>query len=342
MAFLFYHGEGTQADHPVTLPQARNKELTNPEHYRADPGLRDACNVALYLRQPLLLTGEPGTGKTQFAHSLAWELRLGETPNFEPLRFETKSTSTARDLFYTYDAIGRFHDVQSMEGKAPPILDYLTYHALGKAILLSNDPADVAGCLNFPHTTPRQSVVLIDEVDKAPRDFPNDILNELDRSFFRIPELDGAEIPANPQLAPIVIITSNSERDLPDAFLRRCIYYHIPFPTTDTLREIVVSRLDAYLGQSDAFLDDALSLFKHLREQRSLRKKPATAELLGWILTLRELGKGEKGDKIDNPLTNLALVERTLSTLVKTKEDQDKALKTIVPDWHRATYPSEV
>ncbi len=331
MAFLFYHGEGTRADNPVSLPQARNKELTNPSHYRADPGLRDACNVALFLRQPLLLTGEPGTGKTQFAHSLAWELRLGD-----PLRFETKSTSTARDLFYTYDAIGRFHDVQSMEGKAPPILDYITYHALGKAILLSNDPSKVGGCLNFTHTSPRQSVVLIDEVDKAPRDFPNDILNELDRSFFRIPELDGAEIPANPQLAPIVVITSNSERDLPDAFLRRCIYYHIPFPPLDTLRDIVASRLKDYLGQSDAFLDAAMSLFMQLREKSGLRKKPATAELLGWILMLRELGNGEK---IDNPLTNLALVERTLSTLVKANEDQGKAL-AIVQNWHKTTYPS--
>lgn len=324
MTFPFYKGDGKQRDRPMRLPQSHRADLTKPEHYLADPGLRDACNVALLLGQPLLLTGEPGTGKTQFAYSLAWELGLDK-----PLKFETKSTSTARDLFYTYDALKRFQDIQS-GSIVESVLPYLFYQALGLAIVRTKDPVDVADMLPSEciHTTPCRSVVLIDEVDKAPRDFPNDILNELEHMYFRVPELNNQMIEANPALHPVLVITSNSEKDLPDAFLRRCIYYNIPFPDRERLIKIISNHLGHYVGGSSAFLDDALTLFELLRAPAGgLRKKPATAELLGWLITLREMG----GDA-QNPLTEPNLVMHALSTLIKTAEDQQKATQ-VMQQW---------
>lgn len=324
MTFTWYRGDGTRPDTPVDVPPSQRERLADPQHYLADDGLRDACNVALALGQPLLLTGEPGTGKTRFADSLAQELGLGE-----PLTFETKSTSTYRDLFYTYDALKRFHDVQSGNA-AKSALPYLTYRALGLAILRTNPPANVAHLLppGMQHDDACRSVVLIDEIDKSPRDFPNDILNELERLYFRVPELDNTVIKAAENLHPIVIMTSNSEKDLPDAFLRRCIYYNIPFPSRERLQEIVAARLGNLVEGISDFVDDAIELFTELRlPARGLRKKPATAELLGWIITLRGMSPD-----IHNPVREPDLVLRTLSTLVKTSEDQQKAAR-VVKQW---------
>ena len=163
-------------------------------------------------------------------------------------------------------------------------------------------------------------------MDKAPRDFPNDILNELEHLYFRVLELGNVKIEANPELQPIVVITSNSEKDLPDAFLRRCVYYNIPFPQKERLAEIVTNRLGLYSGGSSDFLKDALELFFKLRKS-SLRKKPATAELLGWMIALQEISGGA-----DNPLAEPELALRTLSNLIKTANDQDKT-KDIVKQW---------
>jgi MoxR-like ATPase len=260
-----------------------------------------------------------------FAYSLAWELGLEE-----PLKFETKSDSAARDLFYTYDALKRFHDAQSGISSSTA-LPYITYHALGLAMLYTQDPEDVAELLprEARHARRRRSVVLIDEVDKAPRDFPNDILNELELLYFRVPELGDVTVEADPALQPIVIITSNSEKDLPDAFLRRCIYYNIPFPSRDRLETIVAVRLGATLAGSP-FLDAAMDLFFRLRApSNGLLKKPATAEILGWLLSLQRVADNEHRD---NPLAQPELARRTLSSLVKTAEDQQRAA-AVVDQW---------
>jgi MoxR-like ATPase len=329
MKFPFYTGKPENRQPQLAeLPISRRAGHEDPAGYLPDSGLVDAVNVALLLGQPLLLTGEAGTGKTQLAYSVAWELGFDE-----PLKFETKSTSTSRELFYTYDTLGRFHAAQTGEGSQNS-LDYLTYNALGLAILRANEKAAVAPWLpkDFKHDGPaKRSVVLIDEVDKAPRDFPNDILNEVEGMYFKIPELRHVKISAGASMRPILIITSNSEKHLPNAFLRRCIYYNIPFPNGKRLTEIVTARLGRFTGGSSQMLDDALDLFFTLRRPDSgLHKKPATAELLGWLLVLHEIGGDGK-----NPLRQAPeRIALSLNTLVKTAEDQERA-KTVLEEWMR-------
>jgi MoxR-like ATPase len=172
------------------------------------------------------------------------------------------------------------------------------------------------------YSEPRRSVVLIDEVDKAPRDFPNDILNEVENMSFRIPEIRKDPVTAAREMRPVLIITSNSEKSLPDAFLRRCVFYNIPFPKEDQLKEIVRARIDYIQATPETFLGDALDFFQTLRlPESALRKKPATAELLGWLVYL--------GFQIPDKLRPLreypSVLEASLSALVKTAEDQGAA-----------------
>lgn len=294
-------------------------ELDNPELYLAEKGLQDAVNVALTLGQPLLVTGEPGTGKTQLAASIAHELDLPS-----PLVFYTTTTSTARDLFYRYDALRHFHEAQFRKGDLE-IEDYITYEALGLAILLSLDPTEANSFLpeSLRHRGPTRSVVLIDEIDKAPRDLPNDILHEIEQMSFTVKET-GRTFTAEQRFRPILVLTSNSEKHLPDPFLRRCVFFHISFPDSSRLKEIVQRRLP--LGSfTPEMLDHALRHFEQIRSL-PLKKKPATAECMAWVRIL---------EKMQLDVANLEpgqaeALAFSYSVLAKNREDLALLRKTLV------------
>jgi MoxR-like ATPase len=309
------------AAEPVTLPESRRGGKDRPENYLPDPGLVDAVRAALLLRRPLLLTGEPGTGKTQCANYLSWKLGYGP----EALHFQAKSTSTARDLFYTYNTIGRFHAAQTKEGSQNSV-DYIKYNALGEAILRANTLDSVEKWLpkGFIHTgKPMQSLVLIDEIDKAPRDFPNDVLSEIETMRFRIPEFDNVQLAADAEFLPAVLITSNSEKNLPAPFLRRCVYYHIPKPDKKRFGEIVERRTGD--DPASPLIDEALDFLMFARgPEADLNKKPATAELLDFVLLLEA-----HGAKTSQRLKDIRpVVEASLGALIKDEGRDGKELLT--------------
>lgn len=336
--FPFYVAEPPErcADVADELPYLKRDRKHEAKTYRPDPGLVDAVNVALLLGQPLLLTGEPGTGKTQLAYSLECQL------NYEVLRFDTKSSSVARDLFYRYDTLGRFHAAHFKQEGADP-RQYITYEALGAAILRSREVAEVSDWLpeGFKHGGKQRSIVLIDEIDKAPRDFPNDILQEIDEMSFSVPELGRGDerIVADDGKRPVVVITSNSEKTLPDAFLRRCIYYHISFPEEPALlkkhlREIALTRITAFQGPAGHWLEDALDFFARLRDPRErLEKPPATAELLNWLNYLWERIKRPDGGLTPGGLRQKPnLIAASLGSLLKTSADRERGA-SILEKW---------
>jgi MoxR-like ATPase len=268
----------------------------------------------LLLRRPLLITGEPGTGKTQAAHYLSWKLGLGT----EALRFDAKTTSSARDLFYTYNMMARFHAAQTREGSQKSV-DYIHYNALGSAILRAMPKTAVQDALplEFVHPgEPIQSVVLIDEVDKAPRDFPNDLLNELENMQFYVPELDNRGFSAEPGYHPLVVLTSNSEKNLPAAFLRRCLFYYIPKPDKEQFAKILEARLG--VDTTAPLMNDVLDFITFARSNDAeLSKRPATAELIDFVIVLRA-----QGAKLDQRLSEIQpTVLAALSTLVKGEGD---------------------
>ncbi|WP_419569905.1 AAA family ATPase [Rheinheimera sp.] len=227
------------------------------EHYILSDELALAVNAAVKLEKPLLLKGEPGTGKTRLAEELA--LSLGT----ELIRWQIKSTSKAQQGLYEYDAVSRLRDGQLGSERVADIGNYIKPGKLWTAF-----------------TAPSRPVLLIDEIDKADIEFPNDLLHELDRMSFDVYET-GQRVEASQR--PVVIITSNNEKELPDAFLRRCFFHYIRFPDADTLTQIVRAHFPSLQQQ---LLTTALEVFFELRQLSQLKKKPSTSELLDWLKLL--------------------------------------------------------
>lgn len=304
----------------------------DPEQYILDEGLQRAVEVAIALDQPLLLTGEPGTGKTRLAHKIAYELAKDQSAGYafldKPLSFYTKTSSAARDLFYTYDALGHFQaaNIRRENGQGlPKTADFIELQALGHAIALTN-PAGVDTAMFDTKlgAEARSSVVLIDEIDKAPRDFPNDILHEIENLEFRIKEQDNYTVRRDPSQRIVVVMTSNSEKNLPDAFLRRCVFYHIPFPSEEHLLRIAKIQLGNETNFTDELLRELIQRFSIIRQQ-AVRKPPATAELIGWLRMLELQDIFSKDAK-----ARQAQLRDNLSILVKTREDLEAVRKLFV------------
>ncbi len=339
------------------LKSIKTKATESTKDYiLSDEGLKSAIQMAIWLGKPLLLTGAPGTGKTKLAYKLA-DMLANEANNNKdtivpfidkPFVFNTKTTSTATDLFYTYDAIQHFQkkhveqtkteeksvvtmndeketsshttfNISSVEAvksssesfSAHP---FIKLNALGQAIVQTYGKSaigkhDTLYELQFLkdfkklHSEARSSVVLIDEIDKAPRDFPNDLLNEIENMEFSIKELMNIEVKNQYSNAQVVVImTSNFEKNLPDAFLRRCLFYHIPPPGHAELVAIVEKRLKSHLlelypqkderyatllGHLPANMDASVQEFEEIKKLIK-EKQPATAELLDWIKALEQ------------------------------------------------------
>jgi MoxR-like ATPase len=225
--------------------------------YIASDELKVAVNAAIRLERPLLIKGEPGTGKTLLAQEIA------EAIGASLIAWHIKSTTRAQQGLYEYDAVSRLRDSQLGDARVSDIRNYIRRGKLWEAF-----------------TAPERPVLLIDEIDKADIEFPNDLLLELDRMEFHVYET-GETVRA--ALRPIVVITSNNEKELPDAFLRRCFFHYIRFPDSETMRAIVEAH---YPGIKPRLIEEALRMFFSVRETPGLKKKPTTSELLDWLKLL--------------------------------------------------------
>jgi len=232
-------------------------QFLGTQKYIVSEQLRNAVNVAIALERPLLVKGEPGTGKTLLAHNIA--LGLGK----ELIVWNIKSTSKAQDGLYIYDTVQRLNDSRFGDGDISDIKQYIKSGKLGMAF-----------------TSTERVVLLLDEIDKADVEFPNDLLNELDEMSFHIHETDETITAGH---RPIVVITSNSEKELPDAFLRRCIFHYIEFPDEGLMEDIVRVH---FPDIKTRLLREVLQKFYWLRSINEFRKKPSTSELLDWIQAL--------------------------------------------------------
>ncbi|MBR6444364.1 MAG: MoxR family ATPase [Firmicutes bacterium] len=234
-----------------------NKKFTGSSKYVASQELMNAVNIAIALEKPLLLKGEPGTGKTMLAESISEALG-------KPLiTWSIKSTTKAQEGLYVYDTVQRLYDSQFGEEGVDDIARYIKLGKLGEAF-----------------SADEQVVLLIDEIDKADLEFPNDLLWELDKMEFFINETKEV---VKAKTRPIVIITSNAEKELPDAFLRRCIFHYIDFPDEAKMKEIIDVH---YPDIDDILVERAMNAFYKIRDLDDIQKKPSTSELLDWIQAL--------------------------------------------------------
>jgi len=251
--------------------------------YLTNESLEAAVNCALVLQKPLLVRGEPGTGKTLLAEAVAEALKL------PLLTWHVKSTTRAQEGLYHYDTVQRLYDSRFGDGNVRDIRHYIRLGPLGNAF-----------------KSEQRVVLLIDEVDKADLEFPNDLLHEIDRMRFRITETN-EEIVA--QQRPVVIITSNAEKELPDAFLRRCVFHFIDFPDRDLMGRIVEVH---HPSLNEAVVKQAMDAFYAIRNMQRLRKRPSTSELVDWIAMLKTMG-----------ITNVKLDGNLpfLGTLLKKEQD---------------------
>jgi MoxR-like ATPase len=274
-------------------------KFTGTSDYIASEPLVDAVNCALALQRPLLLKGEPGTGKTLLARHVSEALGM-------PMEsWHVKSTSKAADGLYVYDTVQRLNDSRFGGGNVSDINAYIKLGPVGRVF-----------------AAPKRHVLLIDEIDKADIEFPNDLLRELDEMRFTIVET-GEEVAATER--PLVIITSNNEKELPDAFLRRCVFHFIEFPRPELMKRIV----DVHHPNLDTkLLDQVLIKFYWLREQGQLRKRPSTSELIDWIAALLHSGVSRDQVELHIPF---------VGALLKTEQDTD-ALRTY--DERDGQYPS--
>lgn len=317
----------------IELPSLIQKGDKKAENYILPDKLKAAVEVSLALGQPLLLTGEPGTGKTRLAYKIAHDLAQDPGSNFasKPLVFHTKTSSIYTDLLYQYDAIGHFQaaNMQKETGSSIDIKQFIRLNALGRAIALTNpsNAEDLFVGEDLPKA--QSSLVLIDEIDKAPLDFSNDLLNEIESYSFRIKEDNHREIKKSDQHRIALILTSNSEKTLPDAFLRRCVFFHIRFPEGEDMLKIVQQQIGADSQYSQ------IEFVEHFEKIRDAvrKKRPATAEFLAWLRIL-EVNKFAENGKVNfdelspNQLQTLRI---SYSVLAKTREDlaalEEKFLK---------------
>ncbi len=272
--------------------EGKVKVFTGTGDYIASQELQNSVNVAVALQRPLLIKGEPGTGKTMLAQSIAEGLKK------ELLIWNIKSTTKARDGLYIYDTVQRLYDSQFGDHDVADISHYIKLGRLGESFAAQE-----------------QVVILIDEIDKADIEFPNDLLWELDIMSFYIPETRKT---VKARHRPIVVITSNAEKELPDAFLRRCIFHYIAFPDAEMMTEIVKVH---YPELELRLLNEALEAFYWLRSVGGLQKKPSTSELLDWVQALTT--GGIKPEQIMKELPFLGVL---------IKKDQD--FKTVLQRLH--------